>query len=327
MESKEASPPTDPKTLSASSPTTPLASSPPDRKQEFATNFTKMYHSIFPQMSTLPNSLSLTPSPCSVSSSATDDFHLSADDVAIERRLCQARLILEYQELCDHYNLCVDRLQRLNREIDSLRQENNDLRLTNAELIKLTSLSSQPAMQSLSLRGARASHLSEQLVSDFNHTNTIENRFESRRSVERYTLPKSISVRSGGFLQMKPASPSNDGTSRVPSVPRVASQLIPGSRVFVPSKKTEEDAAEFDVYNQGMWKTELCNKWQETGTCPYDDHCQFAHGLSELRPVIRHPRYKTEVCRMVLAGDTCPYGHRCHFRHSLTEQERLVVPR
>lgn len=80
-----------------------------------------------------------------------------------------------------------------------------------------------------------------------------------------------------------------------------------------------------DVYDQGMSKTELCNKWQETGACPYGDNCQFAHGIKELRPVMRHPRYKTEVCRMMLAGDGCPYGHRCHFRHTLTDQERLMM--
>lgn len=96
-------------------------------------------------------------------------------------------------------------------------------------------------------------------------------------------------------------------------------------RVYVPGAKEEEDALEFDVYNQGMIKTELCNKWEETGACPYGENCQFAHGIKELRPVIRHPRYKTEVCRMVLAGDVCPYGHRCHFRHSLTEEERLMA--
>ncbi|KAJ6364644.1 hypothetical protein OIU76_029581 [Salix suchowensis] len=49
---------------------------------------------------------------------------------------------------------------------------------------------------------------------------------------------------------------------------------------------------------------------------------EFAHGIGELRPVIRHPRYKTQACRMVLAGGACPYGHRCHFRHSLTDQDR-----
>lgn len=95
-------------------------------------------------------------------------------------------------------------------------------------------------------------------------------------------------------------------------------------RVHLPGTKKVEP---FEVYSQGMFKTELCNKWQETGTCPYGDNCQFAHGIAELRPVIRHPRYKTEVCRMVLAGDSCPYGHRCHFRHSLTEQETVLPPR
>lgn len=96
-------------------------------------------------------------------------------------------------------------------------------------------------------------------------------------------------------------------------------------RVYVPGGKREEVAAEFEVYNQGMVKTELCNKWQENGTCPYGENCQFAHGIKELRPVLRHPRYKTEVCRMVLAGDICPYGHRCHFRHTLTDQEKLIA--
>jgi len=103
-------------------------------------------------------------------------------------------------------------------------------------------------------------------------------------------------------------------------------------RVYVPGggggKRSEEEIAagmELEVFNQGMWKTELCNKWQETGTCPYDNNCQFAHGIGELRPVIRHPRYKTQACRMVLAGGVCPYGHRCHFRHSLTDQDRLLL--
>lgn len=99
-------------------------------------------------------------------------------------------------------------------------------------------------------------------------------------------------------------------------------------RVYVPDageiKEEEQEPLELDVYNQGMFKTEICNKWQETGACPYGDHCQFAHGIGELRPVIRHPRYKTEVCRMMLSGGNCPYGHRCHFRHALTDQERLT---
>lgn len=71
-----------------------------------------------------------------------------------------------------------------------------------------------------------------------------------------------------------------------------------------------------EVFNQGMAKTELCNKWEEMGWCPYGDQCQFAHGVDELRPVIRHPRYKTQLCRMISGPGGCPYGHRCHFRHA-----------
>ncbi|KAJ6684325.1 ZINC FINGER CCCH DOMAIN-CONTAINING PROTEIN 15 [Salix viminalis] len=153
---------------------------------------------------------------------------------------------------------------------------------------------------------------------------------------------------SSGYVKVSQAVPGNvstnaggrDGASANSSRSRVASQLdqlVSGScmqmqqRVYVPGggggKRSEEEIAagmELEVFNQGMWKTELCNKWQETGTCPYGNNCQFAHGIGELRPVIRHPRYKTQACRMVLAGGVCPYGHRCHFRHSLTDQDRLL---
>lgn len=36
------------------------------------------------------------------------------------------------------------------------------------------------------------------------------------------------------------------------------------------------------MYSQEMFKTELHNKWQEIGTCPYDDHRQFARDIAEL---------------------------------------------
>ncbi|XVE97444.1 hypothetical protein REPUB_Repub03eG0020200 [Reevesia pubescens] len=83
-------------------------------------------------------------------------------------------------------------------------------------------------------------------------------------------------------------------------------------KVYVQGGK-EEEPLELEVYNQGMFKTEFCNKWQETGACPYGHHCQFAHGIEELRLLICHPHYKTKVCRMVVSGDVCPYGYRATF--------------
>ncbi|KAL6571880.1 hypothetical protein OROHE_002749 [Orobanche hederae] len=68
-------------------------------------------------------------------------------------------------------------------------------------------------------------------------------------------------------------------------------------KVYVRGAQREEEPLVMVVCNQWMFKTELCNKWQETGACPYGDPCQIAHGIGELCPVIRHPRYKTELER------------------------------
>ncbi|KAA8547770.1 hypothetical protein F0562_004199 [Nyssa sinensis] len=305
-------------------------SSPHLSRNSDSIDFTSFYPSMF-----LPNSnsLSITPSDCSF-----DDDNTNA--ISTEDRLYQASAILEYQQLYNRYAMCLAHLQRSIKQIDALRQENDDLRLANSDLVKRLSLLSQATIQNcllsshhpslsfindfnrLSIGGTvRDSHVAEE-ISTISPTSVIEHNRLERKNVERVSLPKSISVRSSGYLKINQRGGNTGGPSRN----RVANPVSNGSqRVYVPRGKREE-ALEFDLYNQGMIKTELCNKWQETGACPYGNHCQFAHGITELRPVIRHPRYKTEVCRMVLAGDTCPYGHRCHFRHTLTDQERLLGP-
>ncbi|KAK0598727.1 hypothetical protein LWI29_037379 [Acer saccharum] len=112
------------------------------------------------------------------------------------------------------------------------------------------------------------------------------------------------------------------------SSPGFSPKSVMDPKQFEKKKREEEEKAEeMEMYNQGMSKTEICNKWEQTGTCPYGVNCQFAHGITELRSVKRHPKYKTQLCRMVLYGDKCPYGHRCHFRHSLNHQDRLLLPR
>ncbi|GAQ85973.1 CCCH zinc finger-containing SAC3/GANP/Nin1/mts3/eIF-3 p25 family protein [Klebsormidium nitens] len=70
---------------------------------------------------------------------------------------------------------------------------------------------------------------------------------------------------------------------------------------------------------QGAYKTELCNKFETAGVCPYGGACQFAHGLEELRPVIRPPSFKTKQCEWLASGRECPYGRRCHFKHPTDE--------
>ncbi|XP_047968232.1 zinc finger CCCH domain-containing protein 9-like [Salvia hispanica] len=254
------------------------------------------------------------------SSTTSDTASFDGGDDA-DRRIQDASCVVEYQQLYNRYTLCLAQLHDAIEEADALRRDNDSLRLSNADLThRIALLFSRGRLLSdfnrlnVASPSAAAAHLS--LTQPLAELNRVE-----RRSIERVTLPKSISVRTSGFLKM--TRPGRDTTGdKVVSQP--TPELREQQRVYV-GGSTAENVEELDVYNQGMTKTELCNKWQETGACPYGENCQFAHGINELRPVIRHPRYKTEVCRMVLAGDVCPYGHRCHFRHSLTEEERLMV--
>eukprot|EP01092_Planopodium_desertum_P002053 TRINITY_DN133031_c0_g1_i1.p1 TRINITY_DN133031_c0_g1~~TRINITY_DN133031_c0_g1_i1.p1 ORF type:complete len:324 (-),score=-28.07 TRINITY_DN133031_c0_g1_i1:104-1075(-) len=73
--------------------------------------------------------------------------------------------------------------------------------------------------------------------------------------------------------------------------------------------------------NPNLYKTELCRSFEATGYCRYGERCQFAHGVEELRPIVRHPKYKTQLCKTYVALGTCPYGSRCRFIHALTKRE------
>ncbi|KAG8373758.1 hypothetical protein BUALT_Bualt11G0058400 [Buddleja alternifolia] len=258
------------------------------------------------------------------SNSPSDSASFDGGDT--DRRLHDSSCILEYQQLYNRYKLCLVQLHDSIEEVDALRRENETLRLSNADLSHraallfsrhclLSDFNRLSVAASPSAAAPRAAHVTAPAPKPFAEHNRVE-----RRSTERVSLPKSIAVRSSGYLKMNSTGDGDTASHKPVTQPLAASQ-----RVYVPGSKREEEALELDVYNQGMVKTELCNKWEETGACPYGENCQFAHGIKELRPVIRHPRYKTEVCRMVLAGDICPYGHRCHFRHALTDQERLMA--
>lgn len=271
--------------------------------------------------------------------------------------------IQKHQDMVNRHSMCLTRLVETSKEVEALRQENAQLLAANKELQKQLNLVIQASLENQYggesqttpfdvVHGFRGFHIGDgkENCADWNVTNnnniTNNNKKEkvdqvSEESptsvienngveVERFSLPKSISVRSNGYLKMAQSAaavPTNTAC-RTKGATRPRTSSTPPSdavqKVYVRGGQKEEEPLEMVVYNQGMFKTELCNKWQETGTCPYGDHCQFAHGIGELRPVIRHPRYKTEVCRMVLAGVVCPYGHRCHFRHALTEQEKAI---
>ncbi|KAK9763540.1 hypothetical protein K7432_009685 [Basidiobolus ranarum] len=80
------------------------------------------------------------------------------------------------------------------------------------------------------------------------------------------------------------------------------------------------------VKNLLLYKTELCRSYEESGTCRYSDKCQFAHGMSQLRDVPRHPKYKTQICRTFWEQGNCPYGKRCCFIHTVAESQPRAQP-
>ncbi|XP_074294051.1 zinc finger CCCH domain-containing protein 15-like [Silene latifolia] len=268
-----------------------------------------------------------------------------------------SRLLSQHNDLLNRYAFYMSKLQEAFKEAEILRQENTNLRFANRELSQQISVLleaatfQEAATFSEPLASASCFSSGEKKTTEENEggvweerventsegpTSVIEKENKKQQKVEegRVSPPKSISVRSNDYLKMSPGGAScATGSSSEPKLKlkhggspktRALSPVSGAQKVYVRGGSKKDGPIVLDVFNQGMFKTELCNKWQDTGDCPYGDHCQFAHGIKELRPVIRHPRYKTEVCRMILSGDSCPYGHRCHFRHALTLEEQLI---
>ncbi|XP_071547398.1 uncharacterized protein [Panulirus ornatus] len=84
------------------------------------------------------------------------------------------------------------------------------------------------------------------------------------------------------------------------------------------SKKSERPTSSRPS-NLLRYKTELCRSFEESGDCRFGVACTFAHGLTELRAVHRHPLYKTVLCRTYHSLGYCQYGARCHFVHDPEE--------
>lgn len=66
---------------------------------------------------------------------------------------------------------------------------------------------------------------------------------------------------------------------------------------------------------EALYKTELCRNHAEGRVCKYGRKCQFAHGETELREIVRHPQFKSANCRSFHNNGICKYGSRCTFIH------------
>ncbi|XP_022991106.1 zinc finger CCCH domain-containing protein 14-like isoform X2 [Cucurbita maxima] len=172
----------------------------PEPENLCSLHFVSMYHSIFPPLLS-SSSLSFTPSPSSSSSSsADDDFNnpcTATPTSTTDDLLFQARLILEHRELCQRHDLCLRRLRQVTDDVDCLQRENAQLRLANAELIKI--LSSKTAvddLQSLIGGGQNGEEVGYEIISPTSVIRKYNSQFDGRNNRRRTSLPKSISVRS-----------------------------------------------------------------------------------------------------------------------------------
>ncbi|KAG7381971.1 mRNA decay activator protein zfp36 [Phytophthora pseudosyringae] len=93
---------------------------------------------------------------------------------------------------------------------------------------------------------------------------------------------------------------------------------LPPEDLGVVSYMNEENSPKNGT-KSSLYKTELCKRFSEFGNCRYGAKCQFAHGMAELRHVVRHPKYKTTKCKSYWGSGHCPYGSRCRFIHEETE--------
>ncbi|CAG8597750.1 8289_t:CDS:2 [Ambispora gerdemannii] len=96
-------------------------------------------------------------------------------------------------------------------------------------------------------------------------------------------------------------------------------------------------------FENPLYKTRLCERFETEGFCPYGTKCTFAHGTAELRerPLIEektgtppiskdgpeNPLYKTRLCERFIKENFCQYGPKCNFAHGEQElRERPDVP-
>ena len=94
-------------------------------------------------------------------------------------------------------------------------------------------------------------------------------------------------------------------------------------RKYIPQKEYNS------LQKTDLYKTELCRKFMETGSCHYGPLCRFAHGEKELRLVskkaqmIFKKKKRNELCSNYHIEGMCLYGDRCICIHDLHRKDLM----
>jgi hypothetical protein len=91
------------------------------------------------------------------------------------------------------------------------------------------------------------------------------------------------------------------------------------TKVEIKLKKDNNKINKNNNKKDNLYKTQLCDTYEEFGRCNYGINCQYAHGRNELKkkPIIKQPTaFKTVRCKNYWSKKfTCPYGDKCKFVH------------
>jgi len=68
-----------------------------------------------------------------------------------------------------------------------------------------------------------------------------------------------------------------------------------------------------------QYKTTMCKSFSELGSCEYGQHCLFAHGQEELRPVGTQVGFKQSLCKNWESNGSCTWGEQCKWAHGSHE--------
>lgn len=180
------------------------------------------------------------------------DYQFDGRDFITEREMMLKMSLQQHQDLMDRQNaVLLNYLKETAKQAQALRQENVNLKMVNAELTQhlslLTKSSSENGTFGLSGLDSVVSGLSRMSLAGGNAWNDVAGDgdspsptsvMDSRRvegNVERVVLPKSISVRSSGYLKSVQAGGSSGigvGLNKVLGSSNISNEAVNFSCLF-----------------------------------------------------------------------------------------------
>nr|XP_043610652.1 zinc finger CCCH domain-containing protein 56 isoform X2 [Erigeron canadensis] len=139
------------------------------------------------------------------------------------------------------------------------------------------------------------------------------------QSKARESVVISLGPGSGGGYGGAGATGGGGGSSGGGGVGAIAGGVVAGSGGGVGGVGAEAAGAN-SMLKPSNWKTRICNKWEQTGYCPFGTKCHFAHGAADAKdsPTSMDPNKqgimpsKTPIESVVAGGQSLAHSDGYH---------------